>query len=307
MPADVLGKNLGDRLWAIATTAVGGSILIIAGIIVVSLGHAAWPAYHEMGWQLVIGRDWDPVAGVFGALPFIYGTVVTSALAMVLAVPVGLGLALFLAEMAPRQVRPVVSFAIETLAAVPSVIYGLWAFFVMVPWLRETVEPFLGKHLGFLPLFQGPPLGLGYLAAGLLLAIMVLPTLASVSLEVLKTVPLPLKEGAYALGATRWEAIRLAVLPYSWPGIFGAGLLALGRALGETMAVTMVIGNAPEIHASLFAPGYSLPAVIANEFAEATGDLHLGALAGLGLILFGMTLLLNSMARVLLRSVRRKA
>ncbi len=184
-------------------------------------------------------------------------------------------------------------------------IYGLWGLFVMVPWLRGTLQPFLQGTLGFLPFFRGPMIGLGYLAAGLILALMILPTIASVTIEVLKTVPAALKEGALALGATRWEAIRMAVLPYARPGILGATLLGLGRALGETMAVTMVIGNSPEISASLFAPGYSLPAVIANEFAEATGDVHIGALASLGLVLFGLTLLLNVAAQVLISAVAR--
>jgi phosphate transport system permease protein len=207
--------------------------------------------------------------------------------------------------MGPGVLRRPVSFAVETLAAIPSVIYGLWGLFVLVPWLRGTVEPFLGRRLGFLPLFSGPPIGLGYLAGGLILALMILPTISSVTLEVLKTVPQPLREGALALGATRWEAIRMAVLPYSRAGIFGAALLGLGRALGETMAVTMVIGNSPEISASLFAAGYSLPAVIANEFAEATGAVHTGALAGLALVLFGITLILNGLARLLVRAVVR--
>jgi phosphate transport system permease protein len=214
-------------------------------------------------------------------------------------------MALFLSEMGPLRLRPVVSFAIETLAAIPSVVYGLWGLFELVPWLRGSVEPLLQRALGFLPLFQGAPIGLGYLAGGLILAVMILPTVASVTNEVLKTVPSALREGAFALGATRWEAIRIAVLPYARPGILGAAILGLGRALGETMAVTMVIGNSPEIHASLFAPGYSLPAVIANEFAEATGDVHVGALAGLALVLFGISLLLNSAARLLVQLAAR--
>jgi phosphate transport system permease protein len=215
------------------------------------------------------------------------------------------GLALFLSEMGTKRLRPIVGFAIETLAAIPSVVYGLWGLFVLVPLLRDPIQPFLGKWLGFLPLFKGPPIGLGFLAAGIILAVMILPTIASVTIEVLKTVPEPLKEGALSLGATRWEAIRMAVLPYARPGIVGAALLGLARALGETMAVTMVIGNSPEIHASLFAPGYTLPAVIANEFAEAVTQLHTGALAGLALVLFGLTVLLNAGARLLVHAVAR--
>ncbi len=250
------------------------------------------------------GQDWDPVAGSFGALPFVYGTLVTSLVGIALALPVSVGLALFLSEMGPKPLRPVVGFAIETLAAIPSVVYGLWGLFVLVPLLRDPVEPFLGRVLGFLPLFQGPPIGLGFLAAGILLAVMILPTIASVTIEVLKTVPESLKAGALSLGATRWEAIRMAVLPYARPGIIGAALLGLARALGETMAVTMVIGNSPEIRASLLAPGYTLPAVLANEFSEATGDVHVGALAGLGLVLFGLTFVLNAAARLLVNAVK---
>jgi phosphate transport system permease protein len=279
---------------------------VLAGLIVLELEGVARPALRELGlFRYLLGSGWDPVSGGFGALPFVYGTLVTSLLGIAIALPVSVGLALFLSEMGPRQLRPAVGFAIETLAAIPSVVYGLWGLFVLVPLLRSPVEPFLGKVLGFLPLFQGPPIGLGYLAAGIILAVMILPTIASVTIEVLKTVPETLKEGALSLGATRWEAIRMAVLPYARPGIIGAALLGLARALGETMAVTMVIGNSPEIHASLFAPGYTLPAVIANEFAEAVTELHTGALAGLALVLFGITILLSAAARVLVQAVAR--
>jgi phosphate transport system permease protein len=281
-------------------------VLLVAGLVVLELADVARPALGKLGiLAYLTGTDWDPVAGSFGALVFIYGTLVTSAVAIALALPVSVGLALFLSEMGPKRLRRPVGFAIETLAAIPSVIYGLWGLFVLVPLLRDHVEPALGKALGFLPLFQGPPIGLGYLAAGVILAVMILPTIASVTIEVLKTVPQPLKEAALALGATRWESIRMAVLPFSRAGIAGATLLGLGRALGETMAVTMVIGNSPQIVASLFAPGYSLPAVIANEFAEATGALYTGALAGLGLVLFGITVLLNALAHILIRAVTR--
>jgi phosphate transport system permease protein len=301
----VAGAHAGDRLFALTLTALGGAVLLVVGVVVLELYRVAQPALAKGGLRFLLDRDWDPVVGSFGALPFVYGTVVTSAVAIVVAVPVSVGMALFLSEMGPPKLRPVVSFLIETLAAIPSVVYGLWGLFVVVPLLRDHVEPALAKAFGFLPLFRGPGIGLGYLAAGVLLAIMILPTIASVTTEVLKTVPPSLREGALALGATRWEAIRMAVLPYARPGIVGAGLLGLGRALGETMAVTMVIGNAPEISASLFAPGYSLPAVIANEFAEASGALHLGALAGLALVLFGLALVLNSAARLLVRVVAR--
>jgi phosphate transport system permease protein len=298
--------NLGDRTFAAALTMLGGGVLIVAGFILFSLWRSSRPALHHAGLlTFVKGTDWDPVRDSFGALPFIYGTLVTSVIAIAVAVPVSVGLAIFLVEIAPDRFRPLVSFPLELLASIPSVVYGLWGLFVMVPWLRSSLEPALAKTFGFLPLFQGPIMGLGYLAGGLILAVMILPTIASISIEVLRKVPGSLREAALALGATRWEMVHTAVLPFSRPGILGAVLLGLGRALGETMAVTMVIGNSPEIHASLFAPGYSLPAIIANEFAEATGTIHTSALAALALILFGVTLLLNSAARLLVRAVGR--
>jgi len=296
---------VGDRVWSGLLVAMGGAVLVVVGLIVLELVQVARPALAAGATSFLFRQDWDPVVGSFGALPFIYGSVVTSAIAIAIALPISVGLSLFLSEMGPVRLRRPVAFAIETLAAIPSVVYGLWGLFVLVPLLREHVEPSLGRALGFIPLFSGPPIGLGYLAAGLILAVMILPTICSVTGEVLKTVPSALREGAFALGATRWEAIRIAVLPYARPGILGAALLGLGRALGETMAVTMVIGNSPEIRSSLFAAGYSLPAVIANEFAEATGDLHVGALAGLALVLFGLSLVLNSLARLLVRLVAR--
>jgi phosphate transport system permease protein len=304
LDAQARPRNTGDRVWAVGTSLLGGLVLVVAGLIVLQLAGESGAAWKALGFFRFLGSsEWDPVQGQFGALPFVYGTLVTSGIAVAVAVPVSVGLALFLSEMGPKGFRPPVAYAIEVLAAIPSVIFGLWGLFVLVPFVRDVLEPILQKTLGFLPLFQGPRIGLGYLSAGLILAIMILPTTASVTNEVLKTVPLALKEGALALGATRWEAIRLAVLPYARPGIIGAAVLGLGRALGETMAVTMVIGNSPEIRASLFAPGYSLPAVIANEFAEAVTDVHLAALTALGLVLFGLTIVLNALARVLVTAV----
>jgi phosphate transport system permease protein len=304
VPVHAGARNIGDRAWGTLLAVLGGAVLVVAGLIVWELYGVARPLGGAVPLhRFIAGRAWNPITDEFGALPFIYGTVVTSLVATVVAVPVSVAVAVFLVEMAPARVRPVVSFLIETLAAIPSVVYGLWGLFVLVPWLRATVQPGLGKALGFLPLFSGPPIGFGYLAAGLILAVMILPTICSVSIEVLKTVPASLREAAYGLGATRWEAIRMAVLPYARKGIMGGALLGLGRALGETMAVTMVIGNSPEIHASLFAPGYTLPAVIANEFAEATSGVHLAALAALGLVLFGLTILLNALARALVHGV----
>jgi phosphate transport system permease protein len=290
--------HVGDRAFAAGVTVLGGSVLLVVGVIVLVCVRLAMPAFHKLGFFAFLGgSDWNPVEDSFGALPFIYGTLVTSAVAVVVAVPVGIGLALFLTEMAPGRVRRIVSFLVEILASIPSVVYGLWGLMVLVPILRDAVEP---------PLFSGPPLGVGFLCAGLLLAIMILPTISSVTIEVLRTMPGALREGALALGATRWEAIRVAVLPYATRGILGAVILGLARALGETMAVTMVIGNQPEIHASLFAAGYSLPSVIANEFAEASGAIHTGALAGLALVLFGVTLLLSAAARLLVRLSTRR-
>jgi phosphate transport system permease protein len=305
-------RHAGDRAFAATLTMLGGGVLLIVGVIVVVCARLSAPAFHKLGFfSFLFGTDWNPVEDSFGAMPFIYGTLITSVVATLIAVPVSIGLALFLVEMAPARVRRTVAFLVEILASIPSVVYGLWGLMVLVPILRDTIQPALGKTFGGLPLlgalFSGPPLGLGYLAAGILLAIMILPTISSITIEVLRTVPPSLREGALALGATRWEAIRTAVLPFATRGILGAVILGLARALGETMAVTMVIGNQPEIHASLFAPGYSLPSVIANEFAEASGSIHTGALAGLALVLFGVTLLLSASARLLVRFSAKQA
>jgi phosphate transport system permease protein len=298
--------NVADRAWSASLGVLGAAVLVLAALIVTELSRLSLGALRQTGIAAFIaGSHWDPVRDLYGALPFIYGTVITSVVALVLALPVSVGLALFLTEMSPPRFRAVVSFPLALLAGIPSVVYGLWGLFVLVPILRRQVEPALNHALGFLPFFRGPMIGVGYLAAGVILAIMILPTITSLSIEVLRTVPVALREGALALGATRWEAIRIAVLPYARTGILGATILGFGRALGETMAVTMVIGNSPTISASLFAPGYSLPAIIANEFAEASGEVHTGALAALGLILFAVTLLLDIAARGLMRMVRR--
>ncbi len=258
--------NLPDRAWAAVLTVLGLGVLVIAALIIAELSRIGGPTLAHTGlWAFVKNSVWDVTRDVYGALPFIYGTLVTSAVALALALPVSVGLAIFLTEMAPPSVRSIVSFPIGLLAGIPSVVYGLWGLFVIVPLLRNPIEPMLARS-GLL-FFSGAPIGLGYLAAGIVLAIMILPTITTISIEVLRTVPGSLREAALALGATRWEAIRIAVVPYARTGIVGATMLGLGRALGETMAVTMVIGNSPTIRASLFAPGYSLPAVIANEFA----------------------------------------
>jgi phosphate transport system permease protein len=300
-----LRANLPDRAWAVTLTVLGAAVLVVAAVIVGALWFVAAPAVKALGvWNFVASRQWDVNRDLYGALPFVYGTLVTSAVALVIALPVSVGLAIFLTEMAPPRLRAWVSFPISLLAGIPSVVYGLWGLFVLVPLLRKPIEPWLSQT--HLPIFSGAPIGLGYLAAGVILAVMILPTITTISIEVLRTVPGPLREAALALGATRWEAIRLAVIPYSRAGIVGATILGLGRALGETMAVTMVIGNSPTISASLFAPGYSLPADIATEFAEASGAMQTGALAALGLILFAVTLLLNVIARVLVRMSQNK-
>jgi len=296
--------NLPDRAWAVLLTVLGLGVLLVAALIVAELSRIGAPALGQVGVKDFVTRTtWDPTRDLFGAAPYIYGTLVTSAVGLVLALPISIGLALFLTEMAKPSIRSIVSFPIGLLAGIPSVVFGLWGLFVLVPILRKPVEPLLAKT--HLPIFSGAPIGLGYLAAGVILAIMILPTITSIAIEVLQTVPGSLREAALALGATRWEAIRMAVLPYARAGIVGATMLGLGRALGETMAVTMLISNSPTIRASLFAPGYSLPSVIANEFAEASGELHTSALAALGLLLFAVTILLNVAARVLVRMSRR--
>jgi phosphate transport system permease protein len=298
--------NVGDRVFGGVLWTLGAMILIVAGLIVLNLALVARPLAKEHSlWGFITGTDWNPIEDHFGALPFLYGTLVTSAVSIVVAVPIAIGLALFITQFAPPKLGRVLTVPVELLAAIPSVVYGLWGLFVVVPWLREAIEPWLGKYFGWLPLFRGPPIGLGYLASGLILAVMILPTIVAVSVEVMKTTPEANREAALALGATKWEAVMMAVIPYSRAGILGAVLLGLGRALGETMAVTMLIGNSPQISASLFAPGYSLPAVIANEFAEATSNVHIGALAGLGLILFATTFLLNAGARILVTAVQK--
>ena len=278
-------------------------VLALAGGLLLALGWESWAAIRAFGLRFLITSHWDPVAGEFGALPFIYGTLVSSLLALLIAVPLSLGAAIFLAELAPSWVRPPVAFVIEMLAAVPSVVYGLWGIFVLVPWLRDWVQPALARTLGFLPLFQGPPYGIGMLAAGLILAIMIVPYITSVSREVLLAVPGSQREAALGLGATRWETTRIAVLRYGRSGLIGAILLGLGRALGETMAVTMVIGNRPEVAASLFAPGYTMASVLANEFTEATSDLYVSALVEIGLLLLVVTVAVNGLARLLVWSV----
>jgi phosphate transport system permease protein len=296
-------RGVGDRVYRGLILASVWLVLALAGGLLLALGWESWAAIRAFGLRFLITSHWDPVAGEFGALPFIYGTLVSSLLALLIAVPLSLGAAIFLAELAPSWVRPPVAFLIEMLAAVPSVVYGLWGIFVLVPWLRDWVQPALARTLGFLPVFQGPPYGIGMLAAGLILAIMIVPYITSVSREVLLAVPGSQREAALGLGATRWETTRIAVLRYGRSGLIGAILLGLGRALGETMAVTMVIGNRPEVALSLFAPGYTMASVLANEFTEATSDLYVSALVEIGLLLLVVTVAVNGLARLLVWSV----
>lgn len=270
------------------------------------LAKESYLAYQKFGVSFLFSKIWDPVAENFGALPFIFGTVVSSLLAVLLAAPLSIGVALYLNELAPKKIVPAVGFLVEMLAAIPSVVYGLWGIFVLAPWLRTSVEPFLGKYFGFLPFFQGPPYGVGMLAAGLILAIMITPTIAAISREVFKTIPAIQREAALSLGATRWEMIRISVLKASWPGVQGGIFLGLGRALGETMAVTMVIGNRNDISWSFFDPGQTMASLIANEYAEASSEIHLAALAYIGLSLFVVTFSINALARLLVLRMNRE-
>jgi phosphate transport system permease protein len=300
------GAHLGDTIFKGVVRAFGLVVLAIPALMLVQLAWASIPAIKAFGFGFLKSTTWDPVRHVFGAWPFIYGTIVSSLIALAIAVPVSLGLAVFLSDLAPHRIRKPLGFLVELLAAIPSVVYGFWGIFVLVPLLREHVEPFLAKTLGFLPLFQGPPLGFGMLAAGVILAIMIVPTITSISREVLKAVPSTHREAAVGLGATPWDVIRYAVLPSARSGIVGAVILGLNRALGETMAVTMVIGNRPKVSASLFEPGYSMASVIANEFAEADSDIYLSALSEIALLLFGVALLMNFFARWLVNVTKTR-
>ena len=284
------------------------SIFFIVGLIATELVTRSQLTISKFGLSFFFKSAWDPVNGNFGALPFIYGTLVSSFVALIIAVPLAVGVAVFLTEMCPKVLRGPLSFLTELLAAIPSVVYGLWAVFVLVPILREDVNPFLMKTLGWTGFFSDDnPTGLGFLAAGVILAIMILPIISSLTREVMNAVPGSQREAVLALGATRWEMIRMGVLRNARIGIVGAIILGLGRALGETMAVTMVIGNTPQIQRSLLASGASMASVIANEYAEASGDLHLSALTEIGLALFAVTIIVNALARVLVWAVTRGA
>jgi phosphate transport system permease protein len=303
----IVGTAVGDRVYVGIITAFALCVPLLLALLFWEVALAGWPALSEFGFSFLTSSVWDPVQRQFGAAPAIFGTVVTSIIALIIATPLALGVAIFLSEYAPAWLRQPVAFFVDLLAAIPSVVYGLWGIFILVPLLRQHVMPFLRDtlHLGGTPLFSGPTYGNSMLAAGLILAIMVLPYIASVSREVLLAVPRSQREAALALGATRWEMIQKTVVPYAKTGIFGGVILGLGRALGETMAVTMLIGNSHEISASLFAPGYTMASLIANEFSEASGDLHLSALMAVGFVLLIVTLLVNGIARWLVWRVAR--
>jgi phosphate transport system permease protein len=302
------GKQFGDPIFKWLTLVMALAVFALIALIGYELFRGSHLSLQKFGWHFLISSDWDPVNDVYGALPFIFGTLVSAAIALIIAVPISIATAVYLTELAPLRIRQPLIMFIELLAAVPSVILGLWGIFVMVPFLQgdaahpNHLYPLLEKYLGFLPLFHGPSYGPCIMSAGIIVAIMIIPIITSVSREILRSVPGLQREAAYALGATRWEVTRIAVLSYAKKGLFGAVILGLGRALGETMAVTMVIGNQPQIVASLLKPGYTLASVIANEFNEASGDLYPSALFEIGLVLLGVTVLVNIIAQLLLKT-----
>jgi len=296
-------SRFGDKAFQWLTMAMAMAVVVLVILTGWQLWRGSSLTVEKFGFHFLATSTWDPVAEQFGALPFIYGTLVSSLIALLIAVPLSIATAVYLTELAPLWIRQPLVSLIEMLAAIPSVILGLWGIFVMVPWLRDYPFPFLKHYFGWIPLFTGPIYGPCMFAGGIIIAIMILPIITSVSREILRSVPDLQREAAYGLGATRWEVTRIAVLSYARKGLFGAVILGLGRALGETMAVTMVIGNTPQIAASLFKPGYTLASVIANEFTEATTDIYLGALFEIGLVLFGVTILVNLIAQFLLKTM----
>ena len=302
--------RLGDKAFHHLTRAAAVFVLVLLGGVIVSLMIGAWPALQQFGFGFLVSERWNPVTENFGALAPIYGTLVTSLIAMLIAVPVGLMIAMFLTELCPMWLRRPIGIAIELLAGIPSIIYGIWGLFIFAPFLQETLQPFLiglfGNVPGLSALFAGPPYGIGVLTAGLILAIMVLPFITSISRDVFEAVPTVLKEAAYGVGCTTWEVVRYVVLPYARVGVIGGVMLGLGRALGETMAVTFVIGNAHKVSASIIAPGTTSSATIANEFTEAVGDIYTSSLIALGLILFVITFIVLSIARYLLLRIERR-
>ena len=302
--------RLGDSIFRNLTRGAAVLVLVILGGVIVALIAGAWPALSTFGLTFLIDESWNPVTDRFGAIAPIYGTIVTSLIAMLIAVPVGLMIALFLTELCPRPLRRPIGIAIELLAGIPSIIYGIWGLFVFAPFLQQHVQPALIAAFGNVPLlsnvFAGPPYGIGVLTAGLILAIMVLPFITSITRDVFEAVPPVLKEAAYGVGCTTWEVVRYVVLPYTRIGVIGGIMLGLGRALGETMAVTFVIGNAHKISSSILAPGTTISATIANEFTEAVGDIYTSSLIALGLILFVITFIVLAIARYMLLRLERR-
>ncbi len=297
--------HIGDKVFKTATMIFALFVFALVFLMAYEMVHGSELSLKRFGWKFLSTSIWDPVAEDYGALPFIFGTIVSSILALIIALPLSIGVAVFLSELAPRWLERPISFLVELLAAIPSIVYGLWGIFVLVPWLRTSVEPALIKSAGFFPLFKGVPYGFGMLAAGIILAIMILPIISSISRDVLRAIPNSQREAALALGATKWETTKI-VLGDGKSGLLGAILLGLGRAVGETMAVTMVIGNRSEISFSLLDPGYSMASVIANEFAEATSSLYTSALIEIALILFVVTIILNVIARLIVWSITKK-
>jgi phosphate transport system permease protein len=299
-------KKLSDIIFENFTLFFAVIIIAIVLFIFYEMFNDSFPAREKFGLNFIFSSEWNAVSENFGAFTFIYGTVISSVIALIIALPISIGVAVFLSELAPQIVKTSLSFLIEILAAIPSIIYGFWGIFVLAPFMRTTLQPLIQSVLGFLPVFQGNAIGFGLLTSGIILAIMITPIITAVTRDVLNAIPMSQREAAYALGATRWEAIKMALLNAK-SGILGATILGLGRAVGETMAVTMVIGNKANISASLFDPAYSMASVIANEFAEASGELHIASLIYVGLILFAVTLVINSFARLLIYSITRKA
>ncbi|MDP4115769.1 MAG: phosphate ABC transporter permease subunit PstC [Bacteroidota bacterium] len=299
------GKNVGDLVFQNVLRFFASILLLIVVLMVIQMVNQSMPSIKQFGWNFIKNNTWDPVKEEYSAWPFIFGTLYSSLLALLIALPLSLGVSIFLSEFAPRWLEKIVSLLVELLAAVPSIVYGLFGIFVLAPWLRTTIEPALGNKFGFLPLFTGPPYGLGMFAAVIILVVMILPIITSISRDVMKAIPVTQREAAYALGATKWEVVKI-ILGGAKSGIVGATLLGLGRAVGETMAVTMVIGNTPQISYSLFEPGHTMASVIANEFSEATSTLHVSSLIEISLLLFIITVILNAAARLIVWGVTKK-
>lgn len=298
-----------DLWFRFGTQALAIAVLVVLGAIIAVLFKGAWPAFAKFGIHFFTSSAWNPVTENFGAVSSILGTIVTSVIALLIAVPISFGVAVFITEIAPRWLRRPIGIAVELLAGIPSIIYGIWGLFIFAPWFATYVQPMLGNSLGRIPvigvLFHGPPIGLGWGVAGFILAIMVIPFIAAVMRDVFEVVPQSLRESAYAMGSTRWEVVRKVVLPFTRIGVVGGIMLGLGRALGETMAVTFVVGNAHDIHSSLFMPGNTIASTIANEFTEASNPIHLSALIALGLILFAITFIVLAFAKLLLLRMER--